>query len=469
MPSRRLAVKRCRPMLPRRHTVPEELSMSLAPFPLTSMRPARPLSGSVHLPGDRTMAHHAMLLAGLAVGESRIAGLPEHGDLLHMASALRSLGAEVIQEAPDVWRVAGRGVGGLREPEGVMDMGNSCIATLLICGVLASHDLFAIVTGHAGLRRQPMRWMTDLLQGCGAQFQRPAGGWLPLAVRGARNALPIECRLPIQSAAAKSTLLLAGLNAPGWTRIVEAMPTCDQAARMLRHFGASVVTEPSADCCVTSMMGQPELRATDLTVPGDSALTAYLLVAALIVPGSVVTIRGVAADRLRTGLFATLRDMGAQLEIAQDRLEVGGPVVDLTARHTGLHGTNVPAARAEGMVDDHQILAVAAACAAGSTRISGRAEARASNSGPLSQVAAMLRLNGVRVVDDGDDVLVHGTGAAPAGGARIEPGAAPRVALCGLILGLAAAAPVQVDGAALIEADCPGLLVLMRRVGAPFT
>ena len=409
---------------------------------------------------------HALLLAALAIGESQIMGLPEHGDVPRMVSMLRALGAEIVQEASGTWRVAGRGVGGLREPESVLDAGNSSTAARLICGALASHDLFATLTGSAALRRRPMRWLTDMLQGCGARFQCPADAWLPLAVQGARNAVPFEHRLSMQTAPAKSPLLLAGLNAPGWTRITEVVPTCDHVARLLRHFGANVTVEPYGEGCTTSVMGQPELRAVDLTVPGDPSLAAFPLVAALIVPGSAVTVRGVAIGLRGAGLFAALRDMGAQLEIIRERLEGGAPVADVKASYTGLRGADVPAARVGSMARDYPILAVAAACAAGPVRLAGlRAEDRTL----LSAVLAMLRLNGVQVADEGDGIVVHGFGAAPAGGIRTEAGAAPRVALCGLVLSLATAAPVRMDGLAGIEEDFPGVLGLLRQIGAPLT
>ena len=439
--------------------------MSLARPSLASNHPAQPLGGDVRMPGDKATSHHALLLAAFAVGESRLIGLPEHDDVLRMASALRALGAEVIAEAPGTWRVVGRGVGGLREPGSVLDMGNSGTAARLICGALASHDLFATVTGTASLRRRPMRWMTDMLQDCGARFHGPADAWLPLAVQGARSAMPIERRLSIQTAPGKSALLLAGLNAPGWTRIAEAMPTCDHAVRLLRHFGASVTVEPCGDGCMTSVMGQPELRAADLTVPGDPSLAVLPLLAALIVPGSAVTIRGVAMDPQRAGLFAALRDMGAHLEITCERLEGGGPVADMTATYTGLRGADLPTARAGSMAAGDPILAVAAACATGPTRMEGRTALRADGS-LLSAALAMLRLNGVRVEDAGDGVVVHGVGAAPAGDVRIEAGTPPFAALCGLVLSLASATPARVD-AVEIEQDCPGILALLRQIGAP--
>ena len=419
------------------------------------------------MPGDKAAGLHALLLAALATGESRIAGLPDHGDLLHMASALRALGAEASQEAPGLWRVSGRGIGALREPERVLDVGSSGTVARLVCGALASHDLFAALTGNAALRRRPMRWMTDMLQGCGARFQCPADAWLPLAVQGARNAVPLECGLSTQTVLAKSSLLLAGLNAPGWTRITEAAPACDHAARLLRHFGASVTVEPCGEGCTTGVMGQPELQAVDLMVPGDPSLAAFALVAALIVPGSAVTVRGVATGPRCAGLLATLQEMGAHLEITRERLEGGGPVADVTATYTGLRGADVPAARAGSMAHDHPILAVAAACAAGPTRIAGRLTAEGDTR--LSATLAMLRLNGVQVDDEGDGIVVHGSGAAPSGSIQIEAGAASCVALCGLVLSLATTAPVRVDAVAGIEADFPGVLAMLRQIGASFT
>ena len=308
-----------------------------------------------------------------------------------------------------------------------------------------------------------------MLQDCGARFQCPADAWLPLAVQGARNAAPIERLLSQQTAPAKSALLLAGLNAPGWTRITEGTPACDRAARLLRHFGASVTVEPCGDGCTTSVVGQPELRAVDLRVPGDPSLAAFPLVAALIVPGSAVTVRGVAMSPWRAGLFASLREMGAKLEIARERLEGGGPVADVTASYTGLHGTEVPAARAGSMADDYSILAVAAACASGPTRIAGRPEDSTLDGPLLPATLAMLRISGVQVEDEGDGFVVHGIGAALAGGIRIESGEASRVALCGLVLGLAATAPVRVEGAEMIEEEFPGALALLRQIGVPFT
>ncbi len=434
--------------------------------PLTSTRPARPLAGHLPMPGDKAISHLALMLASLTVGETAITGLLENEDISRTAAAVEALGADVARNAPGVWRIAGRGIGGLREPADVLDMGNSATAARLLCGILASHDLFAVVAGGTSLRRRPMRCVTDPLQACGAQFQGRDGGRLPLAIRGARDALPIEHRAPAASAQVKSALLLAGLNAPGWTRIEEPAPTHDHTERMLRHFGAEVAVEHAGAGRIAGVMGQPELRAADVAVPGDPSLAAFPLVAALIVPGSVVTVRGVGLNPLRTGLFATLREMGARLETANERLDAGEPVGDVTATYTGLHGADVPPERVPGMANEGPILAVAAACAIGTTRIRGSAGLQMKEDGCLAATAAMLAANGARVEIEGDNFIVHGGGAALPGGGRVEAHTDHRIAMSALVLGLAAAAPVGVDGPASINTSFPGFAASLRGLGA---
>ena len=441
--------------------------------PLTASRPAQPLHGTIRVPGDKSISHRALMFAGLAVGETRIQGLLEGEDVLRTAAAMRALGAEIVQDAPGQWRVAGRGIGGLTEPDDVLDMGNSGTAARLLCGILASHDLFAVMTGDASLRRRPMRRVTEPLLACGAQFTSRAGGMLPLAIQGARDALPIEYRLPVASAQVKSALLLAGLNAPGWTRIEEPEPTRDHSERMLRHFGAEVLVEAAGRGRVASLRGQPELRAADVVVPGDPSSAAFVIVAALIVPGSRVTVQGVGLNEARTGLFTTLREMGASLEVSNERVEGGEPVGDLTAIYTGLRGVDVPPERAPSMIDEYPILAVAAACAAGRTRMRGLSELRVKESDRLSATAALLRVNGAAVSIEGDDLVVEG-GAVPGG--AVPGGAVPggglvatrmdhRIAMSALVLGLASAAPVRVDDAAFIDTSFPGFADLVRGLG----
>ncbi len=440
--------------------------MQHAPRPLTARRPAAPLAGDIRVPGDKSISHRALMFAGLAVGESRIEGLLEGEDVLRTAAAMRALGAVVTQDAPGRWRVAGRGVGGLREPADVLDMGNSGTAARLLCGILASHDLFAVMTGDASLRGRPMRRVTDPLAACGAQFTSRAGGRLPLAIRGARDALPIEYRLPVASAQVKSALLLAGLNAPGWTRIEEPEPTRDHSERMLRHFGAEVLVEPLGHGRVASLRGQPELQAADVVVPGDPSSAAFVLVAALVVPGSRVTLRGVGLNPARTGLFETLRDMGADLRIENERVEGGEPVGDITASYTGLRGVDVPGARAPSMIDEYPVLAVAAACATGTTRMLGLAELRVKESDRLSATAALLAVNGARAEVENDTLVVHGGSAPPPGGGLVATHMDHRIAMSALVLGLASQEPVGVDDAGFIETSFPGFADLMRGLGA---
>ena len=434
--------------------------------PLTARRPPGPLRGTIRVPGDKSISHRALMLAGLAIGETAISGLLEGEDVLRTAAAMRALGAEVSQDAPGQWRVAGRGVGGLREPEDVLDMGNSGTAARLLCGILASHDLFAIMTGDASLRRRPMRRVTEPLTACGAHFTGRGGGRLPLAIQGARDALPLEYRLPVASAQVKSALLLAGLNAPGWTRIEEPAPTRDHSERMLRHFGAEVIVDADGAGRVISLRGQPELMAADVIVPGDPSSAAFPLVAALLVPGSCITTQGVGLNPLRTGLFEALRRMGAQLDISNERLEGGEPVGDVMATYTGLRGADMPEDLAPSMIDEYPILAVAAACATGTTRMRGLGELRVKESDRLAATAALLAVCGARVEIEGEDLLVHGGNQVPAGGGRVQTHMDHRIAMSALVLGLATEAPVSVDDSAFIDTSFPGFAGLMNGLGA---
>ncbi len=437
-----------------------------APRPLRARRPAVSLSGTLCVPGDKSISHRALMFGALAVGETRITGLLEGEDVLRTAAAMRALGAEVVQDAPGAWRVAGRGIGGLIEPADVLDMGNSGTAARLLCGILASHDLFAVMTGDASLRRRPMRRVIDPLSACGARFVSREGGRLPLAVQGAADALPLEYRLPVASAQVKSALLLCGLNAPGTTRVEEPEPTRDHSENMLRHFGATVRVERAGAGRVIELDGQPELRAAPIAVPGDPSSAAFFLVAALIVPGSVLRIAGVGLNPLRTGLLACLREMGADLVVEHERTQGGEPVGDLLVHAGALRGVDVPPDRAPSMIDEYPILAVAAACASGVTRMRGLQELRVKESDRLSATAAMLAANGVRVSVEGDDLLVHGAGGMPPGGGMVATHMDHRLAMSGLVLGLAAAAAVTVDETAFIDTSFPGFVELMNRAGA---
>jgi 3-phosphoshikimate 1-carboxyvinyltransferase len=434
------------------------------PAPLTARRPAAPLSGAARVPGDKSISHRALMFGALAVGQTRITGLLEGEDVMRTAAAMRALGADVTRSGAD-WLVAGRGIGGLVEPADVLDMGNSGTAARLLTGMLASHDLFAVLTGDASLRSRPMRRVTDPLAACGARFTGRAGGRLPLAIEGARDATPLDYRLPVASAQVKSALLLAGLNARGVTRVEEPAPTRDHSENMLRHFGATVTVEAVGAERIITVEGQPELRAADVAVPGDPSSAAFPIVAALLVPGSVITLPGVGLNPLRTGLFATLREMGANVTVQNERIAGGEPVGDLLVRHGALRAVDVPADRAPSMIDEYPILAVAAALTPGTTRMRGLAELRVKESDRLSATAAMLIAVGARLEIEGDDLIVHGAETLP-GGATVVTHMDHRLAMSALVLGLATAAPVAVDDAAFIETSFPGFAALMRGLGA---
>jgi 3-phosphoshikimate 1-carboxyvinyltransferase len=405
------------------------------------------------------------MFGALAVGESRITGLLTGEDVLRTAAAMRALGAEVTHEPDGSWRVAGRGIGGLTEPDDVLDMGNSGTAARLLCGILASHPLFAVMTGDGSLRRRPMRRVMDPLAACGAHFFSREGGRLPLAIAGARDAMPLDYRVPVPSAQVKSAILLCGLNAPGITRVEEPEATRDHSENMLRHFGASVQVEAEGRRRIISLQGQPELHAADVAVPGDPSSAAFLAAAALLVPGSRLNIRGVGLNELRCGLFAMLAEMGADIVTENRRVQGGEPVGDLVVTHGALRGVDVPWEHAPSMIDEYPILAVIAATASGTTRMRGLKELRVKESDRMAATAALLAVNGISVAIEGDDLIVHGTGRPPPGGGMVETHMDHRIAMSALVLGQATDQPVTVDDAGFIDTSFPGFVDLMNGAG----
>jgi 3-phosphoshikimate 1-carboxyvinyltransferase len=439
--------------------------MIATPRPIES-RTSGPLAGCLRVPGDKSISHRALILGGLAVGRTRVKGLLEGEDVLRTAAAMRAYGAAVERDGDGIWVIDGAGVGGLAEPPDVLDLGNSGTSARLLLGVAASHPVTTFMTGDASLRRRPMARAAEPLTRMGARIVAREGCRLPLAVTGAASPLPLEYRLPVPSAQVKSAVLLAGLNAPGETTVIEPAPTRDHTERMLRHFGGLVEVTDRDDGRRITVQGQPELRGADLAVPGDPSSAAFPAVAALIVPGSELLIEGVGVNPLRAGLFETLREMGAAIELRNHRIDGGEPIADLAVAASRLSGVEVPAARAPSMIDEYPILAVAAAFAEGRTVMRGLAELRVKESDRLAAIAEGLARCGVAVAVDGDTLTVEGKGRPPTGGAAIATRLDHRIAMSFLVLGLGAQAPVGIDDASPIDTSFPGFAALMQGLGA---
>lgn len=428
-----------------------------------------PLSGDIRVPGDKSVSHRALMFGALAIGETVVEGLLEGEDVLRTAAAMKQLGASVERRDNGTWVLQGRGVGGLAEPADVLDMGNAGTGARLLMGLLASHPFTAVLTGDASLRSRPMARVTTPLAQMGATFTGRSGGRLPMAVTGTETPVPITYTLPVASAQVKSAILLAGLNTPGETTVIEPEPTRDHTELMLRAFGADVRVEDRADGSrVITLTGQPELTGRAIVVPSDPSSAAFPVAAALIVPGSHITVRGVGMNPLRTGLYTTLREMGADLTITNERVEGGEPVADLVVRHGPLKGVSVPAERAPSMIDEYPILSVVAAFASGETRMNGLAELRVKESDRLSLMANGLAACGVTVRVEGDDLIVTGTGAAPKGGQNIAVNLDHRIGMSFLVLGMAAQEAVGIDDESAIGTSFPGFSALMTGLGARF-
>ncbi|MCH7936925.1 MAG: 3-phosphoshikimate 1-carboxyvinyltransferase [Proteobacteria bacterium] len=443
-------------------------------FDVTALisHPARPLAGAAAVPGDKSISHRALILGALAVGETRIAGLLASDDVLATAAAVRALGAQAEQDDNGDWRVYGRGVGGLAEPQGVLDMGNSGTAARLLMGVVATHPFTATLAGDKSLSVRPMERVMTPLSLMGAQFTTRSGGCLPITVTGAPSPVPITYELPVASAQIKSAVLLAGLNTPGRTTVIEPQPTRDHTERMLGHFGAEVVIveKPGAPggggAKEITLTGQPELTGAEVTVPGDISSAAFPLVAALLVPDSKITLTGVGVNPLRMGLIETLKEMGAVLSIDNRRNEGGEPVADLTVVTSGLKGVTVSGRRAPTMIDEYPVLAVAAACAQGVTRLEGLGELRVKESDRLDAIVRGLTAAGIEATATDDVLTVKGGGGPPPGGARIETRLDHRIAMAFLVLGMVAETPIEIDDATTIDTSFPDFAGLMNGLGA---
>jgi 3-phosphoshikimate 1-carboxyvinyltransferase len=425
------------------------------------------LQGRVRVPGDKSISHRALIFGALAVGETRISGLLEGDDVLRTGKAMRALGAKVERTGEGAWRIHGVGVGGLRTPAEVLDFGNSGTGCRLVLGAVAGCPITATFDGDASLRRRPMQRILDPIALMGARAVRTTeGGGLPITLAGARDPIPILYRTPVPSAQIKSAVLLAGLSAPGETIVIETEASRDHTERLLEHFGADITVElEGAHGRKITLKGEPELQPAPVVVPADPSSAAFPMVAALIVPGSDVIVSEVMTNPLRTGLITTLHEMGARIETLEVRGDAGEAMADFRIQASELHGVDVPAARAPAMIDEYPILAVAAAFAHGTTIMRGLKELRVKESDRLAAVAEGLRVNGVAVEIDGDDLIVHGTGTV-AGGGLVATHMDHRIAMSFLVMGLAAGKPVRVDDGSFIATSFPGFVPMLRGLGA---
>lgn len=434
--------------------------------PMTARR-AGPLTGRAEVPGDKSISHRALILGALAIGETKITGLLEGQDVLDTAKAMRAFGAEVIHHGPGSWSVHGVGVGGFAEPAEVIDCGNSGTGVRLIMGCMATSPITATFTGDASLRKRPMGRVTDPLALFGAKAYGRKGGRLPMTVVGAASPVPVRYATPVASAQVKSAVLLAGLNAPGQTVVIEREATRDHSERMLVGFGAELTVEDGAEGRVITLTGQPELKAQTVAVPRDPSSAAFPVCAALVVEGSEIFVPGVSQNLTRNGLYLTLVEMGADIAFENPREEGGEPVADLRVRFGPLQGIEVPPERAPSMIDEYPILSVVAACAEGRTVMRGVKELRVKESDRIDAMARGLEACGVRVEEDEDTLIVHGMGAGGVpGGATCKTHIDHRIAMSFLVLGMTAQKPVSVDDGSPIATSFPAFLPLMARLGA---
>lgn len=425
------------------------------PQPRTIARATR-LSGSVRVPGDKSISHRSLMLGSLAVGTTRIAGLLEGEDVLATAAAMRAMGASIERLCDGKWVVDGVGVGGLLQPRSALDMGNSGTSTRLLMGLVASHSITATFTGDASLSSRPMGRVIEPLSLMGADITASPGGRLPLMVRGMIPAVPIAYTLPVASAQVKSAILLAGLNTPGITRVIEPVPTRDHSERMLAGFGAEITSEAGRDGRIISIRGEAELRPQDITVPGDPSSAGFWMVAGSIVPGADIRIENVGMNRTRTGLLTALLAMGANIETLDARIVGGEPVADLHVRHATLTAIDVPHDLAPSMIDEYPVLFVAAAFAQGRTVARGAHELRVKESDRIATMRAALEACGVACEEFEDGMAITGTGGDPiAGGAQVASKLDHRIAMSMVVAGLHARADIGIDDVSPVATSYP--------------
>jgi 3-phosphoshikimate 1-carboxyvinyltransferase len=443
------------------------MSGHATPIPMISHK-CGPLVGTANVPGDKSISHRSLILGAMAIGTTHITGLLEGDDVLDTAKAMCAFGATVKKHDDGSWSVVGVGVGGFAEPDNVIDCGNSGTGVRLIMGAMATSPIVATFTGDASLNKRPMARVTDPLALYGAQSVGRSGGRLPMTIVGAKNPVPVKYTVPVPSAQVKSAVLLAGLNAPGKTVVIEKEATRDHTERMLAGFGAEITVEDTNEGRVITLTGQPELKPQTIIVPRDPSSAAFPVCAALITEGSDVLVPNIGLNPTRAGLFTTLREMGADLEYENERVEGGEPVADLRAKYSpNMKGIKVPPHRAASMIDEYPILSVVASFAQGDTVMRGVKELRVKESDRIDAMARGLRANGVEV-DEGEDWwIVHGRGMGNVkGGAECETFLDHRIAMSFVIMGFAANEPVRVNDGSPITTSFPIFEPLMRELGA---
>ncbi|CEJ88913.1 3-phosphoshikimate 1-carboxyvinyltransferase (5-enolpyruvylshikimate-3-phosphate synthase) (EPSP synthase) (EPSPS) [Hyphomicrobium sp. GJ21] len=433
--------------------------------PLAVMR-ASPLKGRIRLPGDKSISHRALIFGALATGTTRIRGLLESEDVVNTARAVSALGAPA-EKRGDVWEVKGRGPGGLRQPTEPLDFGNSGTGARLMMGVIAGHPITVQMTGDASLSRRPMRRVLGPLMQMGLEVIETGREMLPLTLRGTSELIPIVYPLPVPSAQVKSAVLLAGLHAAGETTVIEHEATRDHTERMLRHFGANVRIMDKEGGRAITIRGDAELSGRDILVPGDPSSAAFLVAAALIVPGSDITIEGLLINPTRTGLYTTLQEMGGDVTLLNQREEGGEPIADIRVRASELKGVRVPAERAPSMIDEYPVLAAISAFAKGTTQMDGLAELKVKESDRLQATATGLEVNGVTVRIDGDSLIVEGKQRLKGGG-LVATHLDHRIAMAFLTAGLASEKPITVDDTTMIATSFPEFRGLMETLGATY-
>lgn len=437
--------------------------------PLTTRPATSGLNGTICVPGDKSISHRSLMFGALAIGETTVRGLLESDDVIATANAMRALGAVVNRDEEGIWHIWGVGVGGFIEPAAPLDFGNAGTGSRLCMGLVAGSGVACTFIGDASLSSRPMGRILNPLREMGVQVVAHSGDKLPLTLKGPDMVYPITYQVPMPSAQVKSAVLMAGLGSHGVTTVIEPVMTRDHTEKMLQGFGAELTVETAEDGVRTiSLVGQPKLRPQNIAVPGDPSSAAFPIVAALITPGSDVTIENVLLNKTRTGLVQTLLEMGADIAI-ENRRETGGEELgDLRVKYSKLIGVEVPAERAPFMIDEYPVLAVAASFAQGTTLMNGLAELRVKECDRLAVTARGLQENGVDCVEGKDTLTVTGS-IKPVGGGTVCVHMDHRIAMSFLVMGLATQNPIRVDDTTHIATSFPNFTSLMNQLGAQFS